>query len=71
MSLNKNIISYTDKEIINISSNKIKIAKSSRDIKEFIKQELNKKSSNSKLYLGKINDITSNRIKILTGLDLL
>lgn len=70
MSLNKNIISYTDKEIINISSNKIKIAKSSRDIKEFIKQELNKKSSNSKLYLGKINDITSNRIKILTGLDL-
>lgn len=53
-----------------ISSNKIKIAKSSRDIKEFIKQELNKKSSNSKLYLGKINDITSNRIKILTGLDL-
>ena len=37
MSLNKNIISYTNKEIINISSNKIKIAKSSRDIKEFVK----------------------------------
>lgn len=70
MSLNKNIITYTNKEIINISSNKIKIAKNTKDIILFVKQELNKKTSNSKLYFGKINDITSNRIKMLTGLDL-
>ena len=70
MSLNKNIIKYTNKEIMNISSNKIKIAKNTKDIMLFVKQELNKKTSNSKLYFGKINDITSNRIKMLTGLDL-
>ena len=70
MSLNKKIMRYTKQEILNISSNKIKIAKNCKDIKDFVKQELNKKTSNSKLYLGKIDNSTSNRIKMLTGLDL-
>lgn len=67
---NKNIKKYTDKEVKNISSNKIKIAKDINDIKLFVKNELTKKTSNSKLYLGKINKNTADKIKNITNLDL-
>ncbi len=66
--LNTKIKKYTIKEKENLTSSKIIIAKNIKDIKLFVKNELLKKTSNSKIYLGKINDITANRIKNSTGL---
>lgn len=68
--LNDNIKYYTSEEKDNISSKKIKIVENINDIDDFIKEELNKKTSNSKIYIGKINDSVANKIKKVIGLDL-
>lgn len=53
---------YILKEIKNIESNKIKIAKQDEDIANFIKEAINIKSSNKKIYIGIINEKTANKI---------
>ncbi len=68
--LNTKIKKYNIKEKKNLASPKIIIAKNINDIKLFVRSELSKKTSNSKIYLGKINDATADKIKNLTGLDL-
>ena len=59
---NKKIKNYSNDEIKNIESNKIKISKSDEDIISFVKESLDTKSSNKKIYYGKINDLLAEEI---------
>lgn len=67
---NKNLEKYTENEIKNLSSNKITLAKNIEDISNFAKKELQQKTSNSKIFIGKINKVIANRIKKETNLNL-
>lgn len=58
----ENIVNYTDHEINNFKNGKVKIIHQPKDVKEFIEQSI-KVSSNKKLYFGKINSLTANKIK--------
>lgn len=60
--LNKSIIKYTKKEINNISSDKIKIINSNKDINKFVLEELTKKQSNNCIYFGKVSKKISDRV---------
>ena len=60
--MNKYIKQYTKKEISNIESNKIIIARSDNDIINFVNEVINTKSSNKKNYLGKINELLAQEI---------
>ncbi len=60
--LNKYMKKYSPKEEKNISSKKISIVHNTEEIQEFVKQELREKSSNKKIYYGKVNDKVSSRI---------
>ena len=61
---------YTKKEVKNITSNKIQIADSIEDLSFFIYEELNKKTSNNKIFLDKINKKLAKRIFKYTNLEL-
>ena len=60
--LNKYMKKYSPKEEKNISSKKISIVHNTEEIQKFVKQELREKSSNKKIYYGKVNDKVSSRI---------
>ena len=62
ITLNKHMIKYNPKEEKNLSSKKISIVHNTEEIQEFVKQELREKSSNKKIYYGKVNDKISSRI---------
>ena len=66
---NKKIKNYSDDEIKNIESNKIKILKSDEDIISFVKESLGTKSSNKKIYYGKINDLLAEQIYEKLGIN--
>ena len=68
--LNKNIKEYSQKEISNIESSKIKIAKTEDDIINFVEEAINTKSSNKTIYFGKINDTLAEQIYRKIGIDL-
>ena len=59
---------YTQKEIDNLKSPKIKIANSENDVLSFI-ESAKKMPSNLKLYFGKITKSVANRIKNNLGID--
>lgn len=61
-SLSEKIVLYTEKEERNISSNKISIVHNTNDIQNFVKQELNKKTSNKKIYYGKVNENVAKKV---------
>lgn len=60
---------YTDKEIKNISSNKIAIAKNKSDITNFVAQS-QKIPGNFKMYMGKVKDNVSNFVKNNLGINI-
>lgn len=60
---------YTDKEINNIESNKITVAKSNEDIINFVNSS-KKVPSNRKMYLGKIKENISNYINEKFGINI-
>ena len=53
---------YTNKEIENISSDKITIATSKKSISDFVRS-LKNKFSNKKMYVGKVTSETANRVE--------
>ena len=60
---------YTNKEIKNISSNKISIASSSADITDFAKKSKSVPGS-FKMYIGKVKESVSNIVKNKIGIDI-
>ena len=68
--MNKNIKQYSQKEINNIESDKIKIAKSDKDISHFVETAIKEKSSNKTIYFGKINDNITREIYEKIGINL-
>ena len=60
---------YTDKEINNIESSKIKIANNEEDIINYAKDIKNKKNTFNKMYLGKIKEKVSDYIKNKLGIN--
>lgn len=59
---------YTQKEINNISSDKISIANSKSDIVKFA-QKAKKVPGNFKIFVGKVANSTANRVKNMLGID--
>ena len=65
-----NFNGYSSIEINNIESSNIKIANNKNDIVKFAKEIINKKNTYKKLYVGKINENTSNYVKNKLGLNI-
>lgn len=61
--------SYTQHEISNYEGGKVKIAKTSEDVINFV-QESKKTSNNSKLYFGKLGKKIANKINQAIGINL-
>ena len=67
---NKRFNKYTKKEINNMNNGCISFLNDNDSIISFVCNELNIKHSNNKLYLGKINKRTANKIKKKISLNL-
>lgn len=68
--MNKYLKKYSEREISNIKSNKIKVVKKYNDIDDFVDEAINSKSSNKTLYFDKINDYLAEEIYIKLGINL-
>ena len=66
---NKKIKKYSQKEIFNIESDKIKIVKCDKDVINFVEDAINTKNSNKTLYYGKINDSLAEQIYSKLGIN--
>lgn len=63
------LIKYTTKEINNYKEGKVTIANNKEDLIKFV-NNVSKKDSKSKIYLGKIDTITACKIKKDTGINI-
>ncbi|MCM1053542.1 MAG: hypothetical protein NC483_06180 [Ruminococcus sp.] len=66
---NETIKEYTEHEINNFKGGKIKIARNTKDILNFVNTSI-KVQGNAKLYFGKIGTYTANKIKKDIGIDI-
>lgn len=65
-----NVLPYTQHELDNFANGKITVVNDSQTVNEFVEKAKNTKSSNAKLYFGKIGSVISNKIKKALGIEL-
>ena len=68
--LNKKLKRYSCKELENFKGGKVSVVKTTKEIEDFVNQELSKKTSNNKILFGKISDDIDSSISKKFGINI-